>query len=103
MSFVGEKHEAFELTSSGEVIAGVTNKRLAIFAIKLTCSAALTVKWQCGGVDLEGGQSYPATGGYVEFVTPPSYLFRCAYGSALSLNIVGTGTAAGRVSYYLED
>ena len=98
------KSAAISLTETGTVISAVTGKRLKVYAVKLTCSAAQTVKWRDGATpDLEGAQSIAATGGYTESVTPPAYLFRTSRGNTLDLVITGAGTVAGRVSYWDDD
>ena len=95
------KTKDFSLTATGTIVAGVAGSRLCIYAAKLVCNAALTVNFRDGGSDnLEGGQSYPANGGFCEFVNPPAWLFTTGSGNGLDLVISGAGTAAGRVSYW---
>jgi len=50
--------------------------------------------------NLEGAQPYPGRGGFCEFVNPPAFLFKTSSGNGLDVVIVGTGTVAGRVSYW---
>lgn len=94
----------FSLTATGQVIAAVTGKRLKVYAVKLVVSAAISVKWRNGATtDLEDLQPYAANGGYTESVNPPAFLFATSAGNRLDLVISGTGTAAGRVSYWDDD
>lgn len=94
----------FSRTNTGTVIAAVPGKKIRVFAIKLLVSAALSISWRDGGSDaLEGAQTFGVNGGYVESASPPSYLFQTTAGNSLDLVISGTGTAAGRLSYWLSD
>ena len=96
---------SFSLSATGAAIAAITgpNKVIYVYAIKLVVSAALSVSWRSGGsTSLEGAQPIAANGGYVEAVNPPSYLLKTASGESLDLVITGTGTAAGRISYWAE-
>lgn len=96
---------AFSLTATGAVVAAVPGSRIVVYAVKLVVSAALTINFRdgTGGSALEGAMAYAANGGAVEFVTPPMYLFRTTIGNELDLVISGAGTAAGRISYWLDD
>lgn len=98
------KTQSFSLSATGTVISAVASKRLKIYAIKLNCSAALTVNWRDGATTaLEGAQAYAANGGYTESVQPPAFLLATTAGNSLDLVISGTGTAAGRVTYWDDD
>lgn len=98
------KSSSFSLTATGTVITAVASKRLKVYAYKLVCSAAITVNWRDGAsTALEGGQAFAANGGAVENVDPPSFVFATTAGNSLDLVISGTGTAAGRVSYWDDD
>ena len=91
-------------TETGTLISGVANRRIKVFAYKLVVSANITVNFRDGAATaLEGPQDFAAKGGVVEFVTPPEYLFGTTAGNSLDLVVVGTGTVAGRVSYWNSD
>ncbi len=95
---------SFSLSSTGTAISAVAGKKIKVYAVKLIVSAALSVNWRDGASpDLEGAQAINTNGGYVETVQPPAYLFSTTAGNALDLVITGTGTAAGRVSYWTDD
>ena len=98
------KTAAVSLTTTGTAIAAVPTKRLKVYAVKLVVSAALSVHWRDGATTvLEGAQPLAANGGYTEAVAPPAFLFATTAGQSLDLVISGTGTAAGRVSYWDDD
>lgn len=98
------KSASFSLSATGSVVTAVTSKRIKVFAVKLVCSAAISVNFRSGAsTSLEGAQSMAANGGYVEAVNPPAFLFGTTAGESLDLVISGTGTAAGRVSYWDDD
>lgn len=95
---------SFEVTATADVVPSGYGT-IYIYAVKCCVSAAVTVKWQEVAqdgtvVDLEGAQGYPANGGYVEFVPPPSFLFFVRKNRTLRLNINGAATVGGRVSYW---
>lgn len=97
------KSQKFSLSSTDTVITAVASKSLRVYALKLVCSAAVSVKFRSGAsTDLEDLQPYLASGGYTESVTPPSFLFETVSGESLDLVISGTGTVSGRVSYWEE-
>lgn len=98
------KSASFSLSSTGSVVTAVTSKRIKVYAVKLVCSAAISVNFRSGAsTSLEGAQAIAANGGYVEAVNPPAFLFGTTAGESLDLVISGTGTAAGRVSYWDDD
>lgn len=98
------KSKDFSLTTTGNAVAAVSGKRLKVFAYKLVCSAAITVNFRDGATTaLEGGQAYAANGGAAESVPPPAWLFATTAGNGLDVVISGTGTAAGRISYWDDD
>lgn len=94
----------FSVSATGTVVAAVASKRIKVYAVKLVVSAAISVKWRDGGsADIEGAQPFAANSGSVEFVDPPNFLFGTTAGNSLDLVITGSGTAAGRVSYWSDD
>lgn len=96
------KTAAFSLSATGTVIPAVSTKRLKVYAVKLLVSAAITVSFRDGAsTSLEGAQVL--SGGYIEVINPPSFLFASTAGNSIDLVIVGVGTAAGRVSYWDDD
>jgi len=98
------KTASVNLSATGTVVNAITGKKIKVYAVKLVCSAALTINWRDGSTNnLEGGQSFAANGGYVESVNPPAYLFATSPGNSLDLVISGTGTVGGRVSYWDDD
>ena len=98
------KSASFSLTATGTVVGAVGGKRLKVYAVKLVVSAAISVNFRDGGATaLEGAQSLAANGGFVESLNPPAFLFGTTAGNSLDLVISGTGTAAGRVSYWDDD
>jgi len=98
------KSSSFSISSTGTVISAVTGKRLKIFAVKLVVSAAISVSFRSGAsTALEGAMPLVANAGFVEFVTPPAFLFGTVAGQSLDLVISGTGTASGRISYWDDD
>ena len=98
------KSASFSLSATGTVITAVATKRLKVYAIKLVVSAAISVNFRDGAsTGLEGAQAIAANGGYIESVNPPAFLFGTTAGNSLDLVISGTGTAAGRVSYWDDD
>ena len=98
------KSAVVNLTATGTVVSLVAGKRIKVFAAKVICSAALTVNFRSGGATaLEGPQAIALNGGFTESVDPPNFLFGTTAGESLDLVISGTGTAAGRVSYWDDD
>ena len=98
------KSASFSLTATGTAITAVGGKRLKVYAVKLVVSAAISVNWRDGAsTNMEGAQALAANGGYVEGINPPAFLFGTTAGNSLDLVITGTGTAAGRVSYWDDD
>lgn len=98
------KSTSVSLSATGTAISAVTGKKLKVYAVKLVVSAAISVNWRDGAsTGLEGAQALAANGGYVESVNPPAFLFATSAGNSLDLDISGTGTAAGRVSYWDDD
>lgn len=98
------KTASFSLTATGTVVSAVTGKRIKVYAVKLVVSAAISVNWRDGAsTNLEGAQALAANGGYTESVNPPAFLFATTPGNSLDLVISGSGTAAGRVSYWDDD
>lgn len=98
------KSASFSLAATGTVVAAVASKRIKVYAIKLNVSAAISVNFRSGGATaLEGAQPMAAKATYTESVKPPAFLFGTTAGQSLDLVITGTGTAAGRVSYFDDD
>ena len=98
------KSVSFSLTATGTVVSAVPGRRIKIYAIKLVVSAAISVNFRDGAsTDLEGAMALALNGGFVEHVNPPNFLFGTTAGNRLDLVIAGTGTAAGRVSYWDDD
>ena len=98
------KSAMVSLSSTGSVVSAVVSKKIKAYAIKLICSATLSIGFRDGASTmLEGSQLIVPSGGFVESVNPPSYLFTTSAGNSLDLVISGTGTAAGRVSYWDDD
>ena len=97
------KSQSFSLTATGTIITAVASKRLRIYATKLNVSAAISVNFRDGATpNLEGAMALAANGGFVEVVDPPAFLFQTTSGNSLDLVMSGSGTAAGRVSYWEE-
>jgi hypothetical protein len=98
------KSASFSLSATGTVVPAVATKRIKVFAYKVICSASLTINFRDGAsTSLEGAQAMAANGGAVESVNPPAFLFATSSGNSLDLIISGTGTVAGRVSYWDDD
>ena len=98
------KTASFSLSATGTVVAAVSGKRIKVYAVKLVSSADLSVNWRSGGATaLEGALPLSTNGGYVEAIEPPEHLFATVAGQSLDLVINGTGTVAGRVSYWDSD
>lgn len=98
------KSGAFSLSASGTVVSAVSGKRIKVYAVKLVVSAGLNVNFRDGAsTNLEGSMALAANGGFVEFVNPPNFLFATTAGNSLDLVVSGTGTVAGRVSYWDDD
>lgn len=98
------KSAPFSLSATGTIVSGVASRRIKVFAVKLITSAAVAVNFRDGAAtDLEGLQPLSANAGYIESVFPSAYLFATSAGNGLDLVISGTGTVAGRVSYWDTD
>lgn len=98
------KSISFAIGSTGTVIPAVGGKRLKVYAAKVVVDAAIGVSFRDGGATaIEGTQAFAANGGFAEQVQPPVYLFATSVGNSLDLVISGSGTAAGRVSYWDDD
>jgi hypothetical protein len=98
------KSAVISRTTTGTVVSAVASKRIKVYAVKLGASAAFSVNWRDGAsTNLEGAMPLGVTGGYVEVVKPPEFLFATSAGNSLDLVITGVGTAAGRVSYWDDD
>ena len=98
------KSKSFSVTATGTIISAVSSKRLKIFSVKLVTSAALSVNFRDGAsTALEGAMPLIANGGFTEVVNPPFFLFGTTAGNSLDLVVTGTGTVAGRVSYWDDD
>lgn len=95
---------SFALSGTGTVVNAVAGKRIKVYAAKVVVNAAIGVSFRDGGsTPLEGSQSLAANGGFIEQVTPPDFLFATSQGNSLDLVVAGSGTAAGRVSYWSDD
>ena len=98
------KSVAVDISATGTVIAAVVGKKIKVFAVKLILSATLSINFRNGAATLlEGPMPMTANSGYVESVTPPMFLFCTSVGASLDLVILGTGTVAGRISYWDDD
>ena len=98
------KSAGFSLSSTGAVVSSVSGKRIKVYAVKLVASAAMNVNFRDGAsTSLEGAMALAANGGFVEFVNPPNFLFATGAGNSLDLVVSGTGSVAGRVSYWDDD
>lgn len=98
------KTAVVSLSATGTVVAAVASKRIKVYAVKVICSAAISVNWRDGAsTALEGAQAIALNSGFVENVNPPAFLFGTTAGNSLDLVITGIGTAAGRVSYWDDD
>jgi hypothetical protein len=94
----------FSISSTGTVISAVTSKIIKVYAIKCIVSAAMSINFRDGSsTDIEGAMPIAANGGYVESVTPPSFILKTTAGNSLDLVITGTGTVSGRISYWDGD
>lgn len=95
---------SFTLTQTGTVVPAVSGKKIKVFVIKLVAAGNMGVNWRDGAsTSLEGSQTIPDGGGYVETVTPPAFLFSTSTSTSLDLVTSGTGTVSGRVSYWNDD
>jgi hypothetical protein len=103
------KTAAFTLSASGPVVPAVSGKRIKVYAYKLVPSApgtntTVTLNWRDGSAtDLEGPQVAISQQALIETVSPPAFLFATTAGNSLDLVITGTGSVAGRVSYWDGD
>ena len=98
------KSASFSLAATGTVVAAVGGKRIKVFATKLCVSAAISVNFRDGAAAaLEGSMPLALSGGFVEVIQPPAFLFATPAGNSLDLVVTGIGTAAGRVSYWDDD
>jgi len=91
------------ISSTGVVITGVPGKKIRVYATKIVCSADLSINFKDGAsTDISGAMPLLANSGYIENIVPPAFLFETSAGNDLILAISGSGTASGRVSYWLE-
>lgn len=98
------KSASFSVSATGTIISAVPTKRIKVYAVKLVVSAAISVSFRSGAsTALEGAMSLAQNGGFIENVNPPAFLFGTVAGESLDLVISGTGTAAGRISYWDDD
>lgn len=97
-----DQKATINLTSTGVIVAAVAGKKIRVIAAQLSVSAALVVKWQSNTVptDITGPGELGANGGYVLPRNPAGW-FETLAGEALSLNISGSGTVGGSISYVL--
>ena len=98
------KTVSFSLSATGTAVSAVSGKKLKVYAVKLVVSAAISVNFRDGtSSNIEGAQAIAANSGYIETINPPAFLFATTAGSSLDLVISGSGTAAGRISYWDDD
>jgi len=98
------KTAPINLTATGTVVSAVATKRLKVYSVLLGCSANLTVNWRDGAATaIDGPMVIAANGGYALAASYPTFLFASSAGNSLDLVISGTGTVAGRVSYWDTD
>ena len=98
------KTAVINLSATGTVVSAVASKRIKVFSVLLGCSANLTVNWRDGAsTAIDGPMVIAANGGYALAASYPTFLFASSAGNSLDLVISGTGTVAGRVSYWDTD
>lgn len=86
-------------TATGAVIAPVGGLIIRILSMDLVASNAMTVSWQSsGGTTISGPQSYAANGGIVRPFNQAGW-FQTLPGEGLNINITGTGTIGGDITY----
>lgn len=89
-------------TATGDVVTAVSGQRIYVVSYILNHSAAsVTSAWTDGSTTVEGAWAPGANGTRSECASAGSYLFATTSGAKLALTQSGTGTVAGRVTYYV--
>jgi hypothetical protein len=94
---------AYINASSGDttIISAVTGKKLRVFAITFTCSAAVTVTWKSNTTPLINTMAFDANGGMDTYRgTGGTAFVETASGEALILTLSGSSNVRGSVSYF---
>jgi len=100
------KTSAFTLGATGTVVAAVPGRKIKVYSVKLYTSTtvSLVVNFRDGNTTaIEGPHAIAGTSGYTETINPPYSLFTTSSGTSLDLVTSGSGTVAGRVSYWDND
>lgn len=94
-----------DCASSGNniIVAGVTGKKIKVYAIKVVFAGTVTAKFCSVSTDLEGAQPFQAREGYTHAVNPPAFLLATAVGEALNLNLSDAIGANGSIAYWDDD
>ena len=100
----GLKRAAVSVTTAGAgngtLVAAVTGKIIRVYAVTLSSTAAVNIKFQSGtgGTDITGPLALAATGGFSAAFSPVGH-FETAEGALLNLNLDAAATVGGWVLY----
>lgn len=91
-----------DTTATATVITGQVGQIIRVLAMDLVVSAALVIRWQSSGgpTDISGPQSFAANGGIVRTFNQVGW-FQTLPGESLVINVSGSGTVGGNLTYIL--
>lgn len=93
------KYASISQTSSGDLVAIVTSRKIRVVGLVLAASATLTVAFQSGGSTALTGAMTMIAGVPQVWPTSDGGYFQTIIGEKLNLVQTGAGTVAGCVAY----
>lgn len=89
----------FNLTATGNIVDGVTGRRIRVKSLWCVASAALTVDIRDGNTTVIWGPEDLAAGGQIVFDADEIGHMMTTAGNALRMNITGAGNVGGGLTY----
>jgi len=86
------------------IVAGVSAKRIKVYAGRFVVTAAVNCKWKSGANDISGDENYGSKGeGWADSVQPPAFLMATNVGESLVLNLSSAVAVDGIIAYWDDD
>lgn len=99
--FHGAEYQPIEVSASGDtvIVTGETGKKIIVYSILIMAGAAVVAAWKSASTTVIGGCPLAANGGY--HIESEYGVMECNEGENLVLNLGGTVSVGGVVSYVL--
>lgn len=94
------KFASISASSSGDttVVSAVSGRKIRVLHYTLICSSAVNITWKSGSTNITGTMSFGANSG-ISTAYSPQGLFETLTGQALVINLSGSSTVGGHLTY----